>query len=84
MYDADASDDMDAENLKSRLKDNVDCAKRLYAQRVVSDGVMTAAPLLDEQLAAIVEARAGTPFGRDLAVASRPAEPVRKTARKRA
>ena len=84
MYDADASDDMDAENLRSRLKDNVDCAKRLYTQRVVSDGVMTAAPLLDEQLAAIVEARAGTPFGRDLAVASRPAEPVRKTARKRA
>ena len=84
MADADASDDMDAENLRSRLKDNVDCAKRLYTQRVVSDGVMTAAPLLDEQLAAIVEARAGTPFGRDLAVASRPAEPVRKTARKRA
>src|SRR6266850_1909101 len=67
MYDADASDDMDSENLKTRLKDNLECAKRLYAQRVVSDGVPAAAPLLDEQLAAVLEAKAGTPFGRDLA-----------------
>jgi flagellar biosynthesis GTPase FlhF len=85
MYDADASDDMDAENLRSRLKDNLDCAKRLYAQRVVSDGVAAAAPLLDEQLAAVIDAKMGTPFGRDLAAASRPAEPAaRRNARKRA
>jgi len=85
MYDADASDDMDAEDLKSRLKDNLDCAKRLYAQRVVADGVAAAAPLLDEQLAAILDAKSGTPFGRDLAAASRPVESAaRKNTRKRA
>jgi hypothetical protein len=74
MYDADASDGLDSENLKARLKDNLECAKRLYAQRVVSDGVPAAAPLLDEQLAATLQAKAGTPFGQDLAGAARPAE----------
>jgi hypothetical protein len=79
MYDADASDGLDSENLKARLKDNLDCAKRLYAQRVVSDGVPAAAPLLDEQLAATLQAKAGTPFGHDLAGAARPVEPARRT-----
>lgn len=85
MYDADASDDLDGENLRTRLKDNLECAKRLYAQRVVSDGVPAAAPLLDELLAAILHAKASTPFGRDLAAVARPAEPAaRRSTRKRA
>ena len=85
MYDADASDDLDGESLRTRLKDNLECAKRLYAQRVVSDGVPAAAPLLDEQLAAILHAKASTPFGRDLAAIARPAEPAaRRSTRKRA
>jgi hypothetical protein len=58
------------------LKDNLECAKRLYAQRVVSDGVPAAAPLLDEALAATLQEKAGTPFGQDLAGAGRPAEPA--------
>src|SRR2546425_1289973 len=84
MYEADASDDTDGEQLKSRLKDNLECAKRLYAQRVVSDGVPAAAPLLDEQLAAVLHAKSSTPFGRDLAAVARPAESAaRRSARRR-
>ena len=79
MYDADASDGLDGDNLKARLKDNLECAKRLYAQRVVSDGVPAAAPLFDEHLAATLQGKAGTPFGHDLTGAAKPAEPARRT-----
>jgi hypothetical protein len=75
---------MDEDDLRSRLKDNLDCARRLYAQRVTSDGVAIAAPLLDEQLVALQAARASTSFGRDLSgLARRPESASRKGPRRR-
>jgi hypothetical protein len=50
----------------NRLKDALECTRRIYSQRVAGEKPATEA-LLDERLAAVVEARAKTPFGRDLA-----------------
>jgi hypothetical protein len=51
--------------LQGRLQENVDCARRLYAQRVTTES--SATNLLDERIAEIVETRGSEPFGRDLA-----------------
>jgi hypothetical protein len=37
MYDADAAASMHADEIASRLKNNVDCARRLYAQRIEAE-----------------------------------------------
>lgn len=51
--------------LRARLKDNLECARRIYAQRVQVEGP-AAASLLDERLAALIEAQHGTSLGREL------------------
>jgi chemotaxis protein histidine kinase CheA len=71
MYTNDVSAGKKGAELKSRVKANLDCARDMYAQRVASDGPAAAA-VLDERLAAVMEARAGTPFGKDLAAAAAP------------
>jgi hypothetical protein len=65
MYAADVDAGTQGSELHARLTENVECARRLYAQRVEIEGPAAAA-LLDEELAKLIETKAGTPFGRDL------------------
>lgn len=65
MHSADADAGKSGDELRSRLKDSLDCARQLYGQRASLEGPAAAA-LLDEQIAAALEAHAGTPFARDL------------------
>jgi len=64
MHTADSDGGRDEDEIRRRLKDNLDCARQLFMQRASMDGP-AAASLLDEQIMAAVEAH--TAFGRDLA-----------------
>ena len=66
MYIADVESGTQGADLKARLLENVECARRLYAQRVAIEGP-AAANLLEDQLVQLVEQRTDTQFGRDLA-----------------
>ena len=66
MYAADADARMSPEAMRSRLDDNLACARQLFAQRASLEGPV-AAGLLEEQLAAKIEADPTLPFVRDLA-----------------
>ncbi len=70
MYASDVDAGTQGAELRSRLHENVECARRLYAQRVEIEGPAAAA-LLDEELARLIEKRSGSPFGRDLAEVAR-------------
>jgi hypothetical protein len=65
MYNADTSQGMKDADLKARLKENLQCARQIYAQRVAAEGPV-AARLLEEHIASVIDARGGTPFARDL------------------
>ncbi len=63
MYAADVSMGRKKDELRSRLRDNLEYARRMYAERIASQtGAVTA--LLEDHLAAI--ARTGTDFAKDL------------------
>jgi chromosome segregation ATPase len=64
MYLADAQAGKSTDMLRSRLKDNIECACQLYAYRAAMEGTAAAA-LLDEQIAAEIDS--GTAFAKDLA-----------------
>ncbi len=64
IYSADAGAGKHAIELQSRLRENLRCARQIYAQRVTPEGPF-AATLLEEQLA--LQAQSSTPFGRDVA-----------------
>jgi hypothetical protein len=66
MFAADIEGKKPDKERKRRLKETVECAHQLYAQRAALEG-STAAGLLDEQIAMIVAAEPVTPFARDLA-----------------
>ncbi|HEX2453676.1 MAG TPA: hypothetical protein VHI99_08235 [Vicinamibacterales bacterium] len=66
MYLADADAGRSADELRSRLTVNIDCARQLYAQRAALEG-SAAATLLDDQIAATIDAQDSTPFARELA-----------------
>ena len=66
MYPADADAGRSDEELRVRLTDNIDCARQLYAQRAALEG-SAAAGLLDDQIAATIDAQQSTPFARELA-----------------
>jgi hypothetical protein len=68
MYLADAEAGKHADLLRSRLKENIDCASQLYAYRAAMEGEAAAA-LLDQQIAAEIEG--SSPFARDLAAVVR-------------
>jgi hypothetical protein len=68
MYDGDVAAGKKAAEIQNRIRENVDCARQIYAQRVEVEGP-AAAPLLEEQLMAIVLGQGAMPFGSDLAVA---------------
>lgn len=66
MYSADVDARISAEALRNRLEDNLACARQLFSQRAALEGP-AAAGLLEEQLAATIEADPSAPFVRDLA-----------------
>jgi hypothetical protein len=65
MHAADATAGKSGDELRRRLKDTLDCARQLYAQRAALEGT-AAAGLFDEQIAAAIDGKA-TPFAKDLA-----------------
>lgn len=65
VYSADAGKHK-ANDLRKRLQLNLQYAKRRFAERMQSEGA-AAGRLLDEQLAAAIERKGETPFGKDLA-----------------
>lgn len=80
MHAADAEAGKPADEIRKRLKDNLDCARQLYGHRAALEG-SAAATLLDEQIAAAIEAT--TAFAQDLAtVVGRPKEKEKKSRRK--
>jgi predicted nucleic acid-binding Zn-ribbon protein len=80
MHAADVQAGMAAEELPARLKGNLEYACSIYNSRIALEGA-DAAALLDDALAALLDAKQGTPFGRDLAVAAgRPDLPARSAA----
>ena len=64
MFDADVSMGRKKDELRSRLRDNLEYARRMYAERIASEPG-TVAALLEEHLAAT--AKAGTDFAKELA-----------------
>jgi hypothetical protein len=84
MYDADAGASMNADEITSRLKNNVECARRLYAQRIEAEELSFPTSLLEEQLAEFVAAKSDTTFGHDLAIVDGHTEPApARTSRRR-
>jgi hypothetical protein len=73
IYSADAGAGKQAEELQNRLRENLQCARQIYAQRVIPEGPF-AATLLEEQLA--LQAQSGTPFGRDVAAVLERSQPA--------
>ena len=72
MYTADGETGKPADELRTRLKGNLDCARQLYSHRAALEGA-AAALLLEEQIALAMQAQ--TPFAADLAmVMGRPQE----------
>jgi len=59
-----AADTPDADR-QQPLKENLEYARRLYAERVAAEGPQTAG-LFEQRLLATAASRAATPFGRDL------------------
>jgi chemotaxis protein histidine kinase CheA len=66
MYMADRKAGQSDEAVRSRLKESLGYARQKYAQRVEGRDPAAAA-LLEQQLAAVIKAKNGTPFARDLA-----------------
>ena len=69
MYAADEQAGKSGEDLSIRLKGNLDYARSIFESRVALEGG-DAAALLDDELAALIEAEESTSFGRDLAAAA--------------
>jgi hypothetical protein len=69
MHAADTQSGLGVSELQERLKGNLEYARSIYQSRIALEGA-DAAGLLDEELASMIEAQKGTPFGRDLAAAA--------------
>ncbi len=65
IYNADAGAGKKPDELQSRLRDNLQCARQIFSQRVAPEGPF-AATLLEEQL--MLQAQANTAFGRDVGI----------------
>ncbi len=73
MHAADVQAGTSGDDLQSRLKGNLDYARSIYSSRIALEGA-DASALLDDELAAMIDAQHNTAFGRDLAAAAgRPA-----------
>ena len=69
MYSADLQAEKPPEELRGRLKGNLDYARSIFESRVALEGG-DAAALLDDELAALIENGQASPFARDLAAAA--------------
>ncbi len=67
MYLSDVNAGRSGQELQKRLKDNLEYARSIYANRIALE-CPDAVTLLEDQLAVLAEAQQGTPFGRDLGV----------------
>ena len=77
MYTSDVSLGKKPAELKADLKSNLQCAREIYGQRVASQGPAAAA-VLDDRLSTLLDARAATPFGRELAAVAGKTVPDQK------
>jgi len=75
IYAADVTAGKTGAELQRRLKDNLECARRIYALRVASEEPR-AAMRLEECLAVVIDTRSTTPFGHDLAAIAAPERPA--------
>jgi hypothetical protein len=66
MHTADVRAGKKDKEVKNRLKENIEYARRTYAERAAEAGP-AAASLLDDRIASVIEDKSGTAFGRDLA-----------------
>jgi hypothetical protein len=73
MHAADLEAKKPQDQVCHRLADTIQCARELFAHRAVLEGAADT-QLLDERIAAAIEAEAGTPFARDLATVTGAAE----------
>jgi chromosome segregation ATPase len=80
MYTADIQAEKSEEERRARLKDTIECARQLYAQRATLESP-AAASLLDERIAAAIEGEPATPFARDLRTIAGGAERKKKSRR---
>jgi predicted nucleic acid-binding Zn-ribbon protein len=69
MYNADVEAGLVTADLQKRLAGNLDYARSIYGSRTALESA-DAATLIDDEIASLVEARAKTPFARDLAAAA--------------
>jgi len=69
MYASDEQAGKAGDELRTRLKGNLDYARSIFESRVALEGG-DAAALLDDELAALIEAEQAAPFGQDLAAAA--------------
>jgi hypothetical protein len=69
MHAADLQSGLSAADLPARVKANLEYARSIYGSRIALEGA-EAATLLDDQIAVLLEAQQGTPFGRNLAEAA--------------
>ena len=84
MYSADIEAEKSDEERRSRLKDTIECARQLYAQRAALEG-SAAAMLFDDRIAAVLETDGNTTFGHDLAaIAGTPERQVDERNQRRA
>ena len=67
MYVSDVNAGKSGQELQKRLRDNLEYARSIYANRIALE-CPDAATLLDDQLAVLAETQQGTPFGRDLSI----------------
>lgn len=79
MYAADVEAGKSDADRKRRLKDTIECARQLYAQRAALEGA-SAAGLLDEQIAAAIGDSPSTPFARDLSHCAGGRQKAKRTA----
>ena len=83
-YSADLEAKKGDEERRSRLKDTIECARQLYAQRAALEG-SAAAMLFDDRIAAVLETDGNTTFGHDLAaIAGTPERQVDERNQRRA
>ena len=75
VYRADVSARKSDTERTERLTENLRCARQIYQQRVAVEGPAMAL-LIEEVITAAIAAKAGTPFGRELAGAAPQAHPV--------
>ena len=74
-YTADADAGKNRLECQQRMREALECTRRIYAQRLTREG-QSAALLLEERLVAIMETQGESPFARDLAAVFRPVNPA--------